>query len=353
MRLHKQGRGIKYISRALKISPRTVRRWRDRYLTSSDCQCLKPPGRPRILTGADASRVLQFLMAEPHKGAEAVAMKVVDEKVLVDKPHKSTITRTAHREALAVGRPIQFIRGAPAKGLSEANKSARLQFAERHSKTNWERFMFTDRTRFEFKYPGEVVYKHTWRYRDEPPPPVRAVNHPQSVNVYAGITMHGSTRAHLVTGTSKLQTSFLNKKGHPARNITAMEYKHVVLDTFLPHGNKLFNTTKEVPAWQWTLQMDNDPTHRDSSVWLQGNSYGAKLLNDWPPNSPDLNPIENFWAWIQDEVNKLGCPNFDQFRDAIIDLVENPPKKLLKSLIRSMKSRLMNVRAVGGARIKY
>jgi hypothetical protein len=26
---------------------------------------------------------------------------------------------------------------------------------------------------------------------------------------------------------------------------------------------------------------------------------------DWPPSSPDLNPIEKIWRWIKDEINKL------------------------------------------------
>ena len=36
-------------------------------------------------------------------------------------------------------------------------------------------------------------------------------------------------------------------------------------------------------------------------VWLESKSI--KTL-DWPPYSPDLNPIENLWGWLKGEVMK-------------------------------------------------
>jgi hypothetical protein len=39
---------------------------------------------------------------------------------------------------------------------------------------------------------------------------------------------------------------------------------------------------------------------------------GQQVLRDWPPNSPDLNPIEHVWAYVQARVNVLGCYFFDE-----------------------------------------
>ena len=43
------------------------------------------------------------------------------------------------------------------------------------------------------------------------------------------------------------------------------------------------------------LQQDNAPAHNSilSKTWFSEN--GLEILENWPPNSPDINIIENVW----------------------------------------------------------
>ena len=160
-------------------------------------------------------------------------------------------------------------------------------------------------------------------------------NKPMRVNVYAAITKHGITNLALVAGTSKLKTKLKNKKGAEAKNITAAEYAHVLQNTLLPECGKKF---QEVGIMTWVFQQDNDPTHKKTAPdvitkWnLDNPGQNVTLLPNWPPNSPDLNIIENVWAWAQAKVDATVCHNFVEFQATVINTLLNMEKGKIATL---------------------
>jgi len=58
----------------------------------------------------------------------------------------------------------------------------------------------------------------------------------------------------------------------------------------------------------------------------------------WPPQSPDLNPIEHLWDKVEWEIHALDLhpTNLHQLQDAILSIWANISKECFQHLVKSM-----------------
>ena len=310
-------------------------------------------GRRRVLSRAATAQALRLLMSEGSPGARDVAQKLYTKGFTSTIVHKATVIRACKALAAKEGQPIHAVRGKPAKRLTHDTKSKRLLFCNLSKRRSWKHVMFTDRKRFFFSYPGARVMPVAWVPKGKPRQAC-CVNHPQCVNVYLGITKYGVTACKVVAGSSNHQSTFVNKAGKISKNITSSEYQAVLTSTLLPGGRRLFGN-KGIHTW--TLQQDNDPSHRVAAAtvreWNAREGCCVALLRNWPPNSPDLNPIENVWAYVQAKVNARGCKSFAEFRNAVLDECSRVPVGMLWHLIESMPRRIAGVLSARGDKVDY
>ena len=99
------------------------------------------------------------------------------------------------------------------------------------------------------------------------------------------------------------------------------------------------------------LQMDNAPTHS-----IVKKKYLKRRL-DFPPLSPDLNPVATAWAAMSRRVKDVLKPrNRTQLRESIFEtfhFVSEDQPEMFKNIFRNYRKRLLLVKEAKGHMTKY
>ena len=102
------------------------------------------------------------------------------------------------------------------------------------------------------------------------------------------------------------------------------------------------------------FMQDNAPCHKTNLVmdFLRDNKIQTL---DWPPQSPDLNPIENLWAIIKARrYKRFGIPRTkEELIEQMFAIWEEIDQELLDTLVDSIENRLKEVVRLGGRTTKY
>lgn len=83
------------------------------------------------------------------------------------------------------------------------------------------------------------------------------------------------------------------------KSVNDERYKKMLIDS------KIFKELDiEIGQWEYYFQQDGATCHWTPKVMSYINRK-ARVLNEWPPNSPYLSPIENLWAIMKSRLNRL------------------------------------------------
>lgn len=89
----------------------------------------------------------------------------------------------------------------------------------------------------------------------------------------------------------------------------------------------------------WFLVQDGATPHTASDTMDYLKTY-CNVLEDWPSNSPDFNPIENIWGIIKRRVEELQPQSVDDLIKITFETWENVSIQDIQTLISSVPNRL-------------
>jgi hypothetical protein len=128
--------------------------------------------------------------------------------------------------------------------------------------------------------------------------------------------------------------------------LDAKQYKRILQNQMIPSGEELFN------GHDYLFQQDNDPKHKAKLTTEFLETSGIDTL-PWPPQSPDLNPIENLWSILDDMVKDRRPSNEAQLFEVLQNAWNNVNDHVLHSLVASMPRRCQAIIANNGYATKY
>lgn len=195
--------------------------------------------------------------------------------------------------------------------------------------TKWKTVLFSDEKKFNLDGPDG--FKYYWHdLRKEPKFYSKRVAGGSSVMVWAGIGYGGKT--DIVFADGKLNSEL---------------YQNMI-------GPQLEKFAEIICGPQWIFQQDNAPIHGSISTknWFLSNDINVM---DWPPLSPDLNPIENIWGILVRDIYKGGCQyeNIKALREAILESWKKISDHVLRNVIDSMPNRVFDLISLKGKKINY
>jgi hypothetical protein len=150
------------------------------------------------------------------------------------------------------------------------------------------------------------------------------------VSIWGAIHYYGKSQLVFIEGA-------LNQDG----------YMDIIQNTLLPFARATFQDN-------FVLIQDNATPHRARRTMQLLDEEEVHVM-DWPPVSPDMNPIEHVWDYIGRQIRSMDNPptSVDTLRQAVQRAWDEMPQEVITRLIDSMPRRTMALAAARGGYTRY
>jgi hypothetical protein len=264
----------------------------------------KRSGRPLCLSKAVVKKLVNYVTRKQFNTARRVRAHL----------NLTCSEKTLRRALRLKGLVIRVPRQDAAFKLQHQQK--RLSFATGYSSFDWNKVLWSDEKCFWLNEKEQCWVIRPIGEEWNPKYMCPKMRKSSKINVFACFSDNGL--GNIVTF---------------KENLTGAGLRDLLSDNLLESATRLYG--EGVPFW---FQHDNDPKFKSHIVttWLHNN--GVQCL-EWPPCSPDLNPIENLWVDVNNRIKLHHPKTVDQLEDLIHSEWFKTEMVLLKSLVKSLPDR--------------
>jgi len=318
--LHKVGWTGRDIAQSIKCSENTVSLWVNRWEDEHSIKDSDRSGRPRCTTD-DTDQHIELLS---NTTPTLTPKDIKRELQLPVSPH--TISRRLDETGL-YGR-VQETEHA----LGEFDIQRRLAFANQYlhwTEEQWCRVFFSDETHFYLGQHGRTYVRRPVGMSHDPKYMQEAKQLHGKVSLWGCICAEGLGHAELYAG-----------------SLDSTRHRDILRHSLVPSFKQFF------PHGPWYFQQDNVRFHTTPDTVTYLHEKGITLI-EWPPWSPDLNPIENLWNVIKARVYARFPQSLEEMEQFIREEHAAVDLNFISHICRSMPRRLQLLLDNNGHKISY
>ena len=303
------------VARMFHVSWDTVNRALNRSNKTGSNKDRKRSGRPMVTTARTDNYIR--LLALKNRKLTAPEIRL---QLQVDNSKLPSLT-TVKTRLLSFGLQGRVARRKPL--LRPENVKKRLQWAKRYlsfSLDDWSKVLWTDESQFQIFGNRRRMFVRRRKHESYLPDCIRpTVKHGGgSINVwgcFAGMAVGDLSRVDGIMDSKK--------------------YHQILVHHAIPCGQQLIGTP-------FIFQQDNDPKHK--SKFCMGylekkESEGVINVMAWPPQSPDLSPIEKVWDELDRKIRQTNITS----ESSLVDTINNEWEKISRDYLQKLIARMPRI----------